>query len=189
MFDGMDMMWLTDVDSSKPIEGRVSGPIAALSGSHQKAPGFAGGWLLGIKKYILYFSAATLVIFSFFGCDYGAIKENNLLGAWRIPLSEKKQLSNFYQDNKIILNSDHTFVANNLPVEIFGNLFDNKYNSISGGGSWHLDKLKLRLIFILINNKTASAGTVFEIQTGKVPVMFFFLGDPDENRRIELQKL
>jgi hypothetical protein len=141
-----------------------------------------------MKKYIFYISAITLVVFSFFGCDCRTIKENNLLGVWRIPSSEKNRLSNFHQNNEIILNSDHTFIANNLPVEIFDNLFDNKYNSISGGGSWYLDKLKLRLIFILINNKTTSAGTVFEIQTGKVPIMFFFLGDPDEGRRIELQK-
>ena len=32
------------------IRGRVSDPIAALSGSQPKAPGFAGGYLLAIAK-------------------------------------------------------------------------------------------------------------------------------------------
>jgi hypothetical protein len=37
MFDGTDMMWLTDVDSSKPIGGRVSGPTAA-DAAHTRKP-------------------------------------------------------------------------------------------------------------------------------------------------------
>jgi hypothetical protein len=141
-----------------------------------------------MKKYIIFIVVLCLTFFSF-GCDRKISNEKDILGVWAISELAKNIVFNFHPDSKIIFNCDHKFIAQNIPSEIFGNILKTKH-LISGKGRWELDKSRLWLHFNSIDTDTnASIGTVLETKAGRSPVIFFFLGDPDEYRIVEFKKL
>jgi len=141
-----------------------------------------------LYKPVFFVALIALVLFGW-GCDFKTPTEKNIVGVWAISPSAKEKLTHFDPSGAMFFNGDHTFTAQNLPSEMFGGLLKDE-STISGSGEWALDKAKLRLHFKAVNKEqNASVGTVLEVQEKTPPILFFYLGDPDEGRVVAFQKM
>ena len=124
------------------------------------------------------------------GCHSIGLKD--VEGDWILRDSSRSVLPSGLKDAKVelMLNSDGTFVAKEMPGLFF--VPDQHAARLeTGSGSWRLisseGRQQIELEFNKISNwnEELPYGIPLEIGRGK---LFYFIGDPDEGRRVSLER-
>jgi hypothetical protein len=133
---------------------------------------------------------ALLLLFGTLGCSNS--KTGDLVGTWVISESSRRVLPAELQtaSAKLVLNSDGTFVASSMP----GLFYFPRQHAVrleNGRGVWKLvsreGKQQVQLDFQVITDWKDGLpfGTQLEVSRGS---LYYFLGDPDEGRRVEFER-
>jgi len=130
------------------------------------------------------------------GC--GTVQTSELAGTWVVteqtrqdilPASEQSSVT------RIVLESNGTFSAYDLPGELLYAPPKFTGHLVSGSGTWKLEQLEGRHR-VLLKFHTIETGELSYLYDAPLTVskglsgirLYFFQGDPDEGRRVELEK-
>jgi len=136
-----------------------------------------------------------LLVLGMLGCK--SVKPSEMVGTWVVNDASRAVLPIDLQKSttKVVLEANGAFSASDVPgLFFFPGIRDSRTES--GSGVWKLvsreGKEQVQLDFHAIADWTATDlpyGTQLEVSRGWSGVsLFYFLGDPDDRRRIELAK-
>lgn len=135
---------------------------------------------------------AMLLALSLFGCVEREIP-NELVGAWNIAAESRERIPRQLQrdSSALILNSDGTFEARELPGQMWGQ----ENCMVTGGGHWALSKGDHRALTLALVRATecdrlrVPNGTdLFASATRRGVMLHYFIGDPDDRKTIDFVK-
>lgn len=141
-----------------------------------------------------------VVLVAMLGCK--SIKPADVTGTWVITDQSRQSLPSDLQKAlaKIVVNADGSFVASELPEELQPTPpYDMKarVRLDSGSGVWKLAswegsehlQLEFRMLTSGNENRHVSYGFPLTVSSRwSVVTVHYFLGDPDESRRIEFER-
>lgn len=140
-------------------------------------------------------SIALLLFVGIAGCK--SVQPRDLAGTWVISDASRQVLPPELKTDlaKIVLNRDGTFVASAMPG-LFYFPQSRPARLESGNGAWELvsreGKQQIQLVFHAIadwNTTDLPYGTPLEVSRGwSAMSLYYFIGDPDEGRRIEFER-
>jgi len=137
-----------------------------------------------VRSAVLLFTAVALAL-GLLGCNEA--KGADLVGTWNLTTASRRYLPPDMASlsPRLVLRADGRFAATDLPGAFHGTVGVVDQNS--GSGSWKFitkdGRQQIQLSF------DGDYGTQFEIANeGGVRKLLYFLGDPDEHRRLEYTK-
>lgn len=133
------------------------------------------------------FGAVVLMI----GCKTKDVKSDQIEGVWQMDESAHTVAG---ITTNIALNHNGTFIAAALPPGFLQLESIKPDQGVSGGGTWSLtrsdsdDEQRLRLTFSKVDGNIGKdlpyGAELFIERSGAEVRLFYFEGDPDENRRV-----
>jgi len=117
----------------------------------------------------------------------GSVEPADVTGRWVVnSYSRETFLSPTQQKafGTIILASDGTFVASEMPDSLLGR----GDGFVSGSGVWKIRPISGNQAVELIFRQPISSGAWLSIGRWSTVSLFYFVGDPDSGRRIELER-
>lgn len=141
------------------------------------------------------YSAVLSIILLFAGCEAKRWRNNQFEGIWRIEANAAGSASTAPTLN---LTHDGKFVAISVPTTFLG-LDDAKSDQVlSGSGTWSVTQYdprhdgRLQLTFTRVEGIEVYSlpwGTQLSIQgSDRDPHLFYFIGDPDDGRKVMLRR-
>jgi hypothetical protein len=125
-----------------------------------------------------------MILVGMLGCD--RIQPRDISGTWVIADNSRRVLPAELQraSSRIILNGDGSFVASELPGLFYSPRLE------SGTGTWKRtsegnEKIQLNFQTIAAWKEALPYGTQLNVSDGS---LYYFLGDPDEGRRVSFEK-
>ena len=134
-----------------------------------------------VRSAVLIFTAGALGL-GLAGCNEP--KKGDMIGTWNLTATSGRYLPSDMANisPRLVLSADGRFTATDLPGEFHGSL--DVVERFSGKGSWTLITKDGRQQIQL--NPDDAYVTQFDIANdGEVWKLLYFLGDPDEHRRLE----
>jgi hypothetical protein len=134
---------------------------------------------------------------AFTGCNMFAVTASDIVGTWVIKADTRDFLPAVYKNSaaKIIISANGSFVASDIPGLLHEKPEEIKLDA--GTGLWHFDSLegnrRIQLEFLI-----KADGKKFEVPYGaqlffskvfSTVTLYYYIGDPDEGRRIEFYKV
>jgi hypothetical protein len=150
----------------------------------------------GLSRFSTLPVALLLVAIS---CSGKPIMHAELIGAWVITGESRADLGKAYEHaaGRITFKDDGTFAAVEMPGDFVGRTSERPVAPVTGSGTWTLSTKErgtnVELVFQTLRGGHESRvpyGTFVLVERGSGDrvVLFYFQGDPDENRRIEFEK-
>lgn len=127
----------------------------------------------------------VLLLLGLLGCNEPT--SNDVAGSWIMTASSSRYLPAGLKgvSPSLLLHSDGSFSASDLPGRFHGSVGVVDRNS--GNGRWQLVKREGRQQVQITFD--GGYGTQLEVSgTPRSPRLFYFVGDPDQGRKIELTK-
>ena len=137
-----------------------------------------------VRSAVVIFTAGALGL-ALAGCNEP--KKGDMIGTWNLTAASRRYLPPDMANisPRLVLSADGRFTATDLPGEFHGSL--DVVERFSGTGSWTFITKDGRQQIQL--NPDGAYGTQFDIANdGGVWKLRYFLGDPDEHRRLEYTK-
>jgi hypothetical protein len=150
-----------------------------------------------METMLRFWPTATLVFFGIVACK--SVNQSDLSGTWVVTAESRHSFLSAAQQNasaRIVLDASGTFVVSEVPEDLLYGRSETGIGLVSGSGVWKLfsreGRQQVELEFLAITAGQRGAvpyGTQLNVSgRGSAVSLYYFQSDPDQARRIELER-